>query len=177
MTTAEDSDFPDEQDHRSREERTADRQDVVARVTTRGLHIAEDIIYAFTALLLAGGALVVLTEAVYRFSTEVPDGVSGAVEAALESLLIVFILVELLSAVRSAITEHKLVAEPFLLVGILAVIKELVVIATFRIDEGKVADTMLKVGVLGGVVIGLAVATLILRRREREPEESPASPE
>jgi hypothetical protein len=57
------------------------------------------------------------------------------------------------------------------------VIKELVVIATFRIDEGKVADTMLKVGVLGGVVIGLAVATLILRRREREPEESPASPE
>src|SRR5215210_4265725 len=102
------------------EEAAAEREDVIARVTTRSLHIAEDVIYALTALLLTVGALVVLSQAVYQFISDVPDGVIDAVEVTLNSLLIVFILVELLSAVRSAITEHTLVAEPFLLVGMLA---------------------------------------------------------
>jgi len=121
----------------SKEERAAQRQDVIARTTTRLLHIAEDVIYALTALLLSVGAFVVLVQAVYKFSTGVSGGVINAVEATLNSLLIVFILVELLSAVRSAITEHKLIAEPFLLVGMLAAIKEMVVEATFRLNTEK----------------------------------------
>jgi len=157
----------------SKEERAAQRQDIIAHTTTRGLHIAEDIIYALTALLLTAGALVVLGQAVYQFSIEISDGVIHSVELTLNSLLIVFILVELLSAVRSAITEHTLIAEPFLLVGMLAAIKELVVESTFRISSQKATDVAWKMGVLTGVVLTLAVATLIMRRREREPEEHP----
>jgi len=157
----------------SKEERAGRRQDVIARTTNRGLHIVEDVIYALTALLLALGALVVLGQAVYQFANEVSEGVIHSVELTLNSLLIVFILVELLSAVRSAITEHKLIAEPFLLVGMLAAIKELVVESTFRISTQKASDVAWKVGVLTGVVLALAVATLIMRRREREPEEHP----
>ena len=152
--------------------RRAARQGRIAAGTTQGLHIAEDIIYALTALLLAGGALIVLTVAVYHFATDISKGVEKAIEVTLNSLLIVFILVELLAAVRQAIDEHKLVAEPFLLVGILAAIKEMVVVSTFRIENQKTSDTVLKIGVLAAIVIGLAVATLILRRRVREPEES-----
>ena len=153
-------------------EHGAQQQDAIARVTSAALHIVEDLIYALTALILVAGAVIILGDAVYRLASESPDGVIPAIEHALNALLIVFILVELLSAVRSAIDEHFLVAEPFLLVGILASIKEMVVIATFRLDEGKPSDTVLKIGVLGGVVIALAAATLILRRREREPKES-----
>src|SRR5947209_10571461 len=153
-------------------EHGAEQQDAIARVTSAGLHIVEDLIYALTALILVAGALLVLGDAVYRLASDAPDGVTQAIEHAMEALLIVFILVELLSAVRAAIDEHFLVAEPFLLVGILASIKEMVVIATFRLDEGKASDAVLKIGVLGGVVIALAAATLILRRREREPKES-----
>ncbi len=155
----------------SREQRAADRQNIIAASTTRGLHIAEDAIYAVTALLLVTGALVVLVQAIYRFGNEVDDGVIHAVEGTLDSLLIVFILVELLSAVRSAIAQHELVAEPFLLVGMLAVIKEIVVEATFSLKDQEATDIALKLGVLGGVVVGLAVATLLMRKREREPEE------
>jgi uncharacterized membrane protein (DUF373 family) len=170
-----DPSVPDADDDRSvsKEERAAQRQDIIAATTTRGLHIAEDVIYALTALLLTTGALVVLGQAVYRFSSDASGGIINAVEATLNSLLIVFILVELLSAVRSAITEHKLIAEPFLLVGMLAAIKEMVVEATFRLTTEKTSDAMLKIGVLAGVVVALAVATLIMRRREREPEEHP----
>lgn len=167
-----------EKDHEgSIEERTGERQNVIVGATTRILDVGEDIIYVLTALLLAAGALMVLGITVYDFAKDVPEGATHAVEIALNSLLIVFILVELLAAVRAAITEHKLVAEPFLLVGILAAIKELVVLSTFRINSEKTSDAAIKMGVLGAVVIGLAVATLVLRIREREPEESEAAPE
>jgi len=167
---------PNDDERVPKEEQAAQRQHVIARTTTRGLHIAEDIIYALTALLLTAGALVVLGQAVYRFSTEVSDGTIHAVELTLNSLLIVFILVELLSAVRSAIAERMLVAEPFLLVGMLAAIKELVVEATFRISTQEGSEVAVKMGVLAGVIIALAVATLIMRRREREPEEHAETP-
>ncbi|HEX2042953.1 MAG TPA: phosphate-starvation-inducible PsiE family protein [Acidimicrobiales bacterium] len=161
------------QERRAQErERTAERQGHIAAGTTQGLHIAEDMIYALTALLLAGGALIILGVTVYHFATDVSKGVEKAIEATLNSLLIVFILVELLAAVRQAIDEHKLVAEPFLLVGILAAIKEMVVVSTFRIESQKTSDAVLKIGILAAVVIGLAVATLVLRRKTREPEEA-----
>jgi hypothetical protein len=35
-----------------------------------------------------------------------------------------------------------------------------------------VGDAVLKIGVLGAIVLALAVATLVLRRREREPKEA-----
>jgi uncharacterized membrane protein (DUF373 family) len=155
-----------------RAERGNEKQDAVASLATTSLHVVENVIYVLTALLLVAGAVVVLGQAVYRLVTDSSHGVTGAIQACLNSLLIVFILVELLSAVRAAIDEHMLVAEPFLLVGILAAIKEMVVLATFRLDEGKVGDAVLKIGVLGAIVLALAVATLVLRRREREPKEA-----
>ena len=132
---------------------------------------AEDVLYAFVSLLLVAGSLIVLVEAAHSLATETDDGVRKAIEHALDSLLIVFILVELLSAVRATIVERHLVAEPFLLVGIIASIKEIVVTGVFAEADADVADTMLQVGVLGGVVLGLSVASLLLRRKEREPSE------
>ena len=162
----------DEKRNVQKAERSAENEDAIARVTAVGLHMVEDVIYVLTALVLVGGSFVVLGQAVMRLLTETTDGVTKAIEHTVDSLLIVFILVELLSAVRSAIDEHVLVAEPFLLVGILAAIKEIVVLSTFQIESGKATDFALKVGLLGAVVIAMAVATYILRRREREPKES-----
>lgn len=154
-------------------EKAAEHEDSVARLTGRGLHILEDIIYALTALVLVAGAFIVLGSAVYHLVKDLSeDGVKKAIESTLEALLIVFILVELLAAVRTAIDERVLVAEPFLLVGILAAIKEIVVLSTFEIQDQDASDTALKIGVLGAIVVALAVATYVLRRREREPKET-----
>jgi uncharacterized membrane protein (DUF373 family) len=83
----------------------------------------------------------------------------------------VFILIELLGAVRSTVRERRLVAEPFLLVGVIASIKEIVVLSAFTPEDADIEDTVLQVGVLGGVVLGLSLALLLLRRKEREPTE------
>jgi hypothetical protein len=68
------------------------------------------------------------------------------------------------------------VAEPFLLVGIIASIKEIVVESLNARDyvggdDGKFADAMTSVGVQAGVLLILGILTLLIRRKEREPEE------
>jgi uncharacterized membrane protein (DUF373 family) len=143
----------------------------LTRMTNRGLQWAEDVIYVLVAITLFGCAIVVLLDTVYELFTKTDDGVTKVMKSVLDSLLIVFILVELLSAVRTTLVERKLVAEPFLLVGIIASIKEVVVVAAFAEEGQDVPKSMLEVGVLGGVVVGLALATYVLRRKEREPEE------
>ena len=149
----------------------AARETPLTRTLDSLLSHGEDVLYALVSLLLVAGAVVVLVDAGWSLATETDDGVRKAVEHALDSLLIVFILVELLSAVRATIVERRLVAEPFLLVGIIASIKEIVVTGVFAEPDEKVSETMLQVGVLGAVVLGLCVASLLLRRKEREPSE------
>ena len=128
--------------------------------------------YLGVGLLLLASALVVLGNAAYHLVTDVDEGVREAIEAMLDALLLTFILVELLSAVRATLEERQLVAEPFILVGIIATIKELVVLAAFGAEELAPEDLALELGTLAGVLLALAVAAWLVRRKEREPEES-----
>ncbi|HVE62842.1 MAG TPA: phosphate-starvation-inducible PsiE family protein [Mycobacteriales bacterium] len=142
----------------------------------RCLNAAEDFLYVVLALLLVLGAAVLLAQATYELATQLDEGAAEAVKSALESLLLVFILVELLAAIRATIRERKLVAEPFLLVGIIASIKEIVVIAIdaksdFGAKDDSFTDAMIAIGVLAGVLLVLSIATLLVRRKEREPAE------
>ena len=72
---------------------------------------------------------------------------------------------------------RRLVAEPFLLVGIIAAIEQMLLISSFR-GTRTTSDAMFEMGVLGGMVIGLALVTFLIRRREAEgSEEEVAEPE
>lgn len=144
-----------------------------ARPAERILHIAENVIYAVAGLLLVAGAVIVLVSVAYDLVVHVDDGARASVTTALDGLLLVFILLELLSAIRATIVERKLVAEPFLIVGIIASIKEIVVTAIEAKDltGARFDDAMLSIAVLGGAILLLAVATFLIRRKEREPDE------
>ena len=144
----------------------------MSRLTNRALERAEEVVYLGVGLLLLVSALVVLGNAAYHLATDVDEEVRKAIEAMLDALLLTFILVELLSAVRATLAERQLVAEPFILVGIIATIKELVVLAAFGAEELPPEDLALELGTLAGVLLALAVAAWLVRRKEREPEES-----
>jgi uncharacterized membrane protein (DUF373 family) len=93
----------------------------------------------------------------------------------LDGLLLIFIFVELLYAVRVSLRSHEIVVEPFLVVGILAAIKEIVVLsveAATLLEKGpEFSRAAVEIGVLGGVVLVLSVAAFVMRLRTREGGE------
>jgi Phosphate-starvation-inducible E family len=72
--------------------------------------------------------------------------------------------------------SHEIVAEPFLIVGILAGIKEIVVLsvqAATLLDKGPdFSRAVVEIGVLGGVVLVLALAAFVLRERRRDTADA-----
>ena len=144
------------------------------RPTDRLFRWAENVLYAAIAIVLGAGAAALIVETGWHLVTDLGDGADHAVRDLLDRLLLAFILVELLAAVRATLRERRLLAEPFLLVGMIATIKEIVVLtieAREVVGEAAFADHLRGVGVLGGLLLALGVTTLVLRRKEREPDE------
>ena len=148
----------------------------MAPAVSRTLRMAENAVYCVISLVLFAAAMVLLVEAGYHLFTTLPVDVSEAIQDTLDTLLLVFILVELLSATRETMNQRKIVAEPFLLVGIIASIKEVVVLgigAKEAVGKDKEAfeSSMLGIGTITALLLVLSIAILLVRRKEREPEE------
>ncbi len=151
----------------------AHRKDRLVRHSLTGMHMAENAVYVALGLLLFAGAVAVLVALGYHLALDIGKGTEDAITTTLDGLLLVFILLELLAAVRATMIERQLVAEPFLVVGIIASIKEIVVVSLeAKDDNGEAFDNaMTEIGVLAGVVLLLALASYLVRLKEREPEE------
>ena len=138
--------------------------------------LAETFVYVLAGLVLCAGGFMLVGKAGYDLATGAFDeGVLEAARHALDTLLLTFIFVELFSAVRLTLHEERLVAEPFLLVGIIAAIKELVLLSgTEDLTERgfeQFRNGMIEIGVVVGVVLVLSICALLLRRSQREPSE------
>jgi uncharacterized membrane protein (DUF373 family) len=153
-------------------EEEEDRQ----RFADRALGLIEDSVYWAIAVVLIVGSVALL---VAQFNTMLRlrnAPASTVMLEVLDGLLLIFIFVELLYAVRSCLRSHEIVAEPFLIVGILAGIKEIVVLsveAATLLERGPAfARAIVEIGVLGGVVLVLALAAFVLRERRRDTEDA-----
>ena len=155
------------------------RRPGIGRVGTRLLEIAENVIYAGIASFLVATALICLALAGKTTWRLASDFTEQPILDLLDILLLVFIVVELLFAVRTTVEKRELLAEPFLLVGIIASIKEIVVLSVEAAKQvGKGADfddRITEIAVLGVLVLLLGMTSWLLRRKEREPEEGEKS--
>jgi uncharacterized membrane protein (DUF373 family) len=146
------------------------------RFADRVLGALEDVVYWAIAVVLMIGSTALL---VAQFNTMLRLRNTPATTVMLEvldGLLLIFIFVELLYAVRSCLRSHEIVAEPFLIVGILAGIKEIVVLsveAATLLEEGPAfSRAVVEIGVLGAVVLVLALAAFVLRERRRDTADA-----
>ena len=163
----------------SERERADEEVPAHTRIGNVLLEVAETVVYAGIAVLLFVVALAILVYAGRSvgdlFS---PDADVVALEV-LDTLLLAFIVVELLFAVRTTLAKRELIAEPFLLVGIIASIKEIVVLSVMAAeapDEGAILTSqLLQIGILGLLVLLLGITALLLRKKEREPGEGDTS--
>lgn len=146
------------------------------RIGNALLAVTEDVIYVGIAVVLSVAAGALLVAAVSGLTDLGGDRSSSEVVLdVLDTLLLVFIVVELLFAVRVILGRREVVAEPFLVVGMIASIKEIIVLsveAAGYVGKGaKFTHAIVEVGVLGALVLVLSLAAILLRAKEKEPRE------
>jgi uncharacterized membrane protein (DUF373 family) len=151
--------------------------------SVESLSVVEMVLYAALGLILSLAALFALFMACqtlwHGLSAEAS---SKTVVEVIDRLLVVMVLVEILHTVRISIRSHTLVTEPFLVVGLIATIRRMLVItlnaANLTSDanwanngQAKLWASMLELGLLGGTVIVLVVSIYILRKSRSPYEE------
>jgi len=147
------------------------------------LSLVEMVIYAALGLILSLAAMFALFTACQALWQGLAAGASSkTVVEVIDRLLVVLLLVEILHTVRISIRSHTLVTEPFLVVGLIATIRRMLVItldasnltsaANWANDgQAKLRASMLELGLLGAIVIVLVISIHILRKSQSPYEE------
>ena len=143
-------------------------------------HTVEQVLYIAIAIALTLAGVVLLAWTTYTFATRLGKGdVVATVLAFLDGLLLVFIVTEIIHTVRAVIDENVLTTEPFLIVGIVAAIRRVIVItaeAKAQIGHPEFNQMMLEEGLLAGTVVALGFTIYLLRhttRTEPHPAHEP----
>ena len=136
-----------------------------------GLLGFETLLYTAVGLLLATAAVFVLVGTVHEIAHAISTN-AGAVNTAvtvLDRVLLTLIIAELLYTLRFVLRTHEIVVEPFLFIGLIAVVRRiLIVTAQFeRLPSGgrELTNFLLELGLLGFLAVALAVAVRLVRQR------------
>jgi hypothetical protein len=170
----------------SRSPATGPKQSRFQLFTSESLSLVEMVLYAALGFILSLAALFALFTACQALwqGLSAQESASTVVEV-IDRLLVVFMLVEILHTVRISIRSHILVTEPFLIVGLIATIRRILVItlnaanltnaANWSNDgPAKLRASMIELALLGGIVIVLVIAIHILRKSKSPEEEEEA---
>src|SRR5712675_1935647 len=151
--------------------------------STKSLSVVEMVIYAALGLILSLAAWFALFTACQALWQGLSAEASAkTVVEVIDRLLVVFMLVEILHTVRISIRSHTLVTEPFLVVGLIATIRRILVItldaanltsAANWANDGpaKLRASMFELALLGGIVMVLVISIHILRKSKSSEED------
>jgi uncharacterized membrane protein (DUF373 family) len=140
------------------------------------LSVTEDIIYIGLGFLLAATGLVLLFTEMLQFSQLVFAGkLSAGIVPLLDRLLLVVIIVEVLFTVKVSFREHILQPQPFLIIGLIAVTRRILVLTAelstlIKESEQVFRSAMLELGLLTVLVVALVFSLRMLRHQEQKVE-------
>ena len=151
----------------------------MVRIATSAFGYVEHIVYIAIGVLLSAATLLALGDVVIQVYRGFRDMTgSEAILAIIDRLLFVLLLVEVLHTVRSSIRTGGLTPEPFLVVGLIASIRRVLVITVQTSEATKIGGwspendaiikgAMLELSVIGGLIL-ILVASLYLLGRTSE---------
>jgi len=149
----------------------------------KGLVGIEETVYIVVGLaLLAAAVLVVIgtiTGVVNAINTR--QGAANTGILLLDRILLLLIVAELIHTLRFVVLRGKIVVEPFLFVGLIAVVRRVLII-TAELEHQSLSghaltNQLLELGLLGFLALALAVAIYLVRRSGPggyDPARSPA---
>lgn len=130
--------------------------------------LGEDIVYIAIGVLLFITAVLLLVYSVSGILHHISD--SDHVRAALhvlDRMLLTLMIVEILYTVRVSIKSHSLCAEPFLIVGLIAAIRRILVISVEGVYlPDKFEHHMIEAGILGALILIFVVSIVLLRKNK-----------
>jgi uncharacterized membrane protein (DUF373 family) len=144
----------------------------------------ETVIYAVLGILLAATAILAIVGCVHLFVNGIRDFTgTAAIFELIDRLLLVLMLVELLHTVRISIRSHALVVEPFLIIGLIAIIRRTLVLTLRAEDftkgmqwtsdvESHFRASMIETGVLALLITVLVASIHVIRKTRSEAEIS-----
>jgi len=131
------------------------------------LEHAQDVVTVTVGVLLIGLAVVLLISGIVDFISTAGNGVSSAAESLLDRALLVLILVEIVHTVVLSLRAHRLVAQPFIVVGLIAVIRRILLVLTPGSGVGlSTAELALLIGMVVVFVAGLIAVSRLGRSEE-----------
>jgi uncharacterized membrane protein (DUF373 family) len=140
-----------------------------------GIVRAESLIYLVIGLLLvaaAGLTLIGTIADVIEGSRSRPVTDIGVF--LLERILLIFIIAELLYTLRLVDFGGTILVEPFLFIGLIAVVRRILLVTAEAEGAGGPKDVtgfLVEIGVLGALTLALAISIHLLRRSRRPDAE------
>jgi uncharacterized membrane protein (DUF373 family) len=134
---------------------------------------AEDIIYVGLGILLAATAFALLIrEAIFLIDYIFRGTLSENIVFVLDRILLVIIFVEVLYTVQVSFRQHTLQPEPFLVVGLIAVTRRILVLTAELSKLAKEAasgfyNSMIELGLLTVLILALVVSLRMSRQDNR----------
>jgi hypothetical protein len=136
-----------------------------------GFSRIEDVAYVGLGLVLAVSALVLLGSVALSLAQAIMSAnLTEKIVGLLDQSLLILMIVEILYTLQVSFREHVLVAEPFLIVGLIAAIRRVLLLtAEFskpaEIVEAAFRNVMLELGILTGLILTLVFSLFLLRRQ------------
>jgi uncharacterized membrane protein (DUF373 family) len=134
---------------------------------------AEDAVYVGLGILLAAVAITLLiTEIIYYVQYMAEGVLSENIVFLLDRILLIIIFVEVLYTVQVSFRQHILQPEPFLVVGMIAVTRRILVLTAelsklVKDDKALFLNSMIELGLLTILIISLVVSLRLLSQRNR----------
>jgi uncharacterized membrane protein (DUF373 family) len=135
---------------------------------------AEDLLYIGLGLLLAAAAVSLLVTEIFYFGSYLLSGtLSGNIVLVLDRILLIIMLVEVLYTVQVSFAEHTLRPEPFLIVGMIAVTRRILVLTAelskfAQEDQAGFRNAMIELGLLTVLIVALVFSLRLLRQRDQK---------
>ena len=146
----------------------------------------ETLLQAVVGLLLFLAALFTIGYAVYDFASQLanpesflaapgqpvhlsePQVIAEAIIALVSDLLLVLIILEVLTTVLHYLREHSVSLKPFLFIGIISAVRELLVVsarlAVIHVSGDELWQLLAGLGVSTGIILGLGITLRLLTR-------------
>lgn len=150
----------------------ARRQESARNWVAKAFSWVEDIVYVGLGVLLAGCALTLLGAGALAFWQHLAAGtLSANIVPLLDRLLLILLIIEVMYTVQVSFREHSLAPEPFLIVGLIAVVRRLLVLTAElpqlfeKADPPMFRQVALELALLALMIVALVASLVLLRRR------------